>query len=85
MKESMTMTNLQESDLRTDCDNCKYYSQEDGYCTAMICTPISCDELLPCECGETDPLTLYERGMNEKIFDGFTDDDFDDPFDPDFM
>lgn len=61
-----------------ECEKCKYYDIDDGYCKAMICTPLNCDELLPCECGETDALTLYvERGNDEKDIDI---DDFDDDF-----
>ena len=52
----------------TECDFCKYYDKDEGYCTALICTPISCDELLPCE--EMDALTLYVEGSrNEEDFD----------------
>ena len=59
-----------------ECEGCKYYDKEEGYCTALICTPISCDELLPCE--ETDAVTLYaERSMNEEDLDSDID-DFDD-------
>ena len=43
-----------------ECENCKYYDNDEGYCTAMICTPIDCDEVLPCE--ETDAVTLYAKG-----------------------
>lgn len=60
------------------CENCKYYDVDDGYCTAMVCTPISCDEPLPCECGETDAVTLYaERGNYETNIDDFDDVIFD--------
>ena len=57
-----------------ECETCKYYDKDEGYCTAFICTPLSCDELLPCE--EADAVTLYaERGIHEEDFDN----DFDDP------
>lgn len=61
-----------------ECRMCEYYDDDEGYCKALICTPISCDELLPCECGETDPVTLYVKGVNnEKGFDiDSCDDDF---------
>lgn len=43
-----------------ECEGCEYYDKDEGYCTALICTPFSCDELLPCE--ETDAVTLYAEG-----------------------
>ena len=62
-----------------ECENCKYYDNDEGYCTAMICTPISCDEVLPCE--ETDAVTLYAEGsMDEEDFNRIFDDpDFGNP------
>jgi len=62
-----------------ECEGCEYYDKDEGYCTALICTPISCDETLPCE--ETDAVTLYaERGKYAKS-DGclFTNPYFSDP------
>ena len=50
-----------------ECEVCEYYDKDEGYCTAMICTPISCDDILPCE--ETDAVTLYAEGsMNEENY-----------------
>ena len=60
-----------------ECEGCKYFDKDEGYCTALICTPLSCDELLPCECGETDAVTLYAKGVNDEKntdFDDFVDD-----------
>ena len=64
-----------------ECKECKYFDQDEGYCTAMICTPLSCDELLPCE--ETDGVTLMVmKGVsNEEDFDfDGLDDLYDDGF-----
>ena len=59
-----------------ECDGCRYYDEYYGYCTAMICTPISCDDPLPCE--ETDALTLYvKRGVGDEETDNDLN-DFDD-------
>jgi len=35
-----------------DCESCKYYDQEEHYCTYIICAPGYCEEPLPCEEGE---------------------------------
>lgn len=58
-----------------ECEKCEYYDIDEGYCTALICTPISCDQIMPCECGETDGLTLMiKKGVsNEEDFDDFLD------------
>ena len=55
-----------------ECDNCEYFEKEEGYCMAINCTPLNCDEPLPCE--ETDAVTLYvkgEQGECEGYLQGF--------------
>lgn len=60
------------------CEDCEYYEKEGDYCGALICTPFSCDEPLPCE--DTDALTLYAEGsMNEETYCIFDDPDVGDP------
>ena len=36
----------------TECDNCKWFDNEDNMCTAFVCDIFDCDSKLPCEKGE---------------------------------
>lgn len=49
-----------------ECDYCFCYDEVEGYCKALNCTPLNCFEPLPCECGETDPVTLYVKGVKNE-------------------
>lgn len=40
--------------IMLECETCEYYNSDDGYCTALTCDTLDCDEPLPCEKEDSD-------------------------------
>lgn len=50
---SSDIDNMIDKLEENECLTCKYYDEEDNYCTAFICDGISCPDL-PCEVENPD-------------------------------